>query len=272
MDRRLTPFSGRIGHVSLQGRMTDVPLVEGSLQRVTAPLVTLRAKPRGAIDRQLLLGAELRLIDSQDDQGFVQSLRDGYCGWVPLAALGDALGATHVVASPATHAYPAPRVQAEPPLPLWLNARLQITDEDGAWSLSDQGWVPTRHLRPLDQPEADPVSVAERLRGAPYLWGGNSVAGVDCSGLVQLAFHACGRDMAADSDLQALTGQPLAGLEALQRGDLMFWKGHVALIAGPDRILHANGHTMDVAHEGLHAAITRIAAQGGGPVTALRRP
>lgn len=270
MDRRLTPFSGRVAHVSLAGQ-TAAPLTEGEPASIAPALADLLARPGGPIDRQLIHGEAVTVIDRRDGHTFVMAAKDGYCGWLAEGALGPALRATHRVQSPATHLYPEPRVQAPPRLVLYLNARLQVTGQTGAWAKTPHGFVPVRHLAPLTEPAEDPVAVAETLLHAPYLWGGNSAAGVDCSGLVQLAFHAAGREMPGDSDLQQSTGRDIPAGEE-QRSDLIFWKGHVALITGPDRILHANGHTMDVAYEPLSAAIARISASGGGPVTARKRP
>jgi len=118
----------------------------------------------------------------------------------------------------------------------------------------------------------DPVTIATVLLGTPYLWGGNSAFGIDCSGLVQAACMVCGIACPGDSDMQAAgLGQLVTDGSPPRRGDLLFWKGHVAWVSGPDTILHANAHHMAVAYEGLVAAVARIAAQGGGPVTAHRR-
>lgn len=270
MDRRLTPFSGRVAHVSLRGRV-DAPLTAGEPARIAAALADLREAPGGARQRQLLHGAAVTVIDRQGDHAFVVAEDDGYCGWLRAADAGPAGAVTHRVCTPATHLYPAPRVQAEAIMLLYLTALVEVKADDGAWAETPAGFVPACHLAPLDSPVADPVSVAEALLHAPYLWGGNSVAGVDCSGLVQLSFRACGRELPGDSDLQRAAGHEVAPGDE-RRGDLIFWKGHVALVAGPDRILHANAQAMAVAFEGLAEAVARIRAAGGGEVLARRRP
>ena len=270
-DRRTTPFSGRVAHVSLRGRI-DAPLTEGQPALVVKPVVDLLDAPGGARDRQLLMGAAVTVIDRDQGHAFLRAERDGYCGWVAEGALGTGPAASHRVCAPATHLYTAPRVQAPELASLSLGSRLAVTSVTGTWAGTPQGFVPLCHLCPLDQPAADPVTVAESLLGTPYLWGGNSRFGVDCSGLVQLAFHACGRDCPGDSDMQSSMGRSLAAEEPLQRGDLVFWKGHVALVVDDARLIHANGHSMSVAHERIDDAITRIAASGGGPVTARQRP
>lgn len=268
MDRRITPFSGRLAHVSLKGQLDEaIPLVEGQALQIKASLAALRAKPNGAIDRQLIHGDPVTEIDQAEGYSFIQSGKDLYCGWVETAALGPVSKPTHRVKSPKTHLYPAPKVQAEPPFALFMNASLQVIDSDGLWAKTDQGYVPHSHIAPIDAYESDPVSLAERLIGTPYLWGCNSAAGIDCSGLVQVALLACGTACPGDSDQQQALGVEIPADAPLQRGDLIFWKGHVAWVSDPQTILHANGHSMDVRHEDLQAALTRIT----DPVLARRR-
>jgi cell wall-associated NlpC family hydrolase len=152
-----------------------------------------------------------------------------------------------------------------------LGAQLAVTALHGKWAETSSGFVPACHLLPLGTHLTDPVSVAESMAGAPYLWGGNSRAGIDCSGLAQVAHLACGISCAGDSDLQKIIGQEIAADAVLRRGDLLFWKGHVALIVDADRLIHANGHSMSVAYENTEACIARILAQEGRGVTHRRR-
>ncbi|MDR5653280.1 NlpC/P60 family protein [Ruixingdingia sedimenti] len=270
MDRRLTPANGRVAHVSLRGRVEAPAYVAGEWARVVAPLADLNRAPGRARDRQVLMGDRFLVLDRDGGHAFGQAEKDGYVGWLAEAALGPDTMVTHWICAPGSHLYPEPRVQAHEVAGLSLGARLAVTGAQGAFAAVPQGWVPACHLRAIGDWADDPVAVAESLTGTPYLWGGNSRAGVDCSGLVQLAFHACGRACPGDSDMQAGMGAEI-GPDDLRRGDLVFWKGHVALVAGPDRIVHANGHHMAVAAEPLSDAVARIAAAGGGGITARRR-
>lgn len=270
MDRRMLPFSGRVAHVSLQG-IVAAPLTEGEAAWVIVPLADLVAEPGGARDRQLLLGATVTVIDRDRSHVFVRSERDGYCGWLVEAAVGQGPEPTHWVAAPATHLYSEPVVQAKSTAGLSLGSRVAVVGAWGPWANTPHGYVPMAHLRPLDQVATDAVAVAESFMGTPYLWGGNSRLGVDCSGLVQLALHACGKRCPGDSDLQMAVGRGLAPGEALKRGDLIFWKGHVAMVVNDTVLIHANGHTMSVAYEGIREAIGRISAGGGGLVQARQR-
>lgn len=272
MDRRLTPFSGRVALDSLRGKVDAPAFTAGEAAAVALPLVDLMSRPDGARDRQLPLGAALTIVDRQDGWAFVQATKDGYCGWLPEAAIGPPITPTHWVAAPASHAYKAPKVQAPDLSALPMGARLTVTATEGSFAATQAGFVPLTHLRPIHDHDHDPAAVALMFLGSPYLWGGNSYAGLDCSGLVQIAFHACGRDSPGDSDLQQAIGDALPEDAQLRRNDLIFWKGHVALMLDDTRLIHANGHSMSVAIEDLHAATARIAAAAGGPITARRRP
>ena len=271
MDRRLTPATPRIAHISLQGRVAAPAFTEGETLRLSQPLADLLRAPGGARERQLLLGESFTVIDREDGHAFGFAVKDGYCGWLPEAALADTPRPSHWVATPATHLYPEPRVQAPELAALSLGARLAVLGTAGKWAETTQGFVPVSHLRPLGDWLTDPVSVAESLLGTPYLWGGNSRAGIDCSGLAQLAYGACGIGLAGDSDLQEMAGTALDEDATLQRGDLIFWKGHVAIVVDGETLIHANGHSMSVAYEGIAACIARVEEQETRPVTARRR-
>ncbi|MFN3643510.1 MAG: C40 family peptidase [Gemmobacter sp.] len=271
-DRRLTPANGRVALAALRGRIAAETYVAGTPARITAPLADLALTRGGPRARQLLLGDPVLVLDTDRGFAFLQAGKDGYCGWVPAEALGPDTAPTHWIAAPASHLYPEPRVQAPPIAALPHGARVAVTAMGDVWAETPAGFLPAAHLRAWGDRLEGPVAAATLFLGTPYLWGGNSRAGLDCSGLVQAAFHAAGRAMPADSDLQAGIGRPLDAAEAAAPGDLIFWTGHVALVCAPDTILHATAHGMTTRTEPLAAAIARIAAAGGGPVTARRRP
>ena len=270
MDRRLHRASERIAHVSLAGQ-TTLPLTAGEAAAVAPGLADLLSAPSGARERQLAHGEAFRVIDRERGHAFGFAEKDGYCGWLPEAALGPPLAPTHWVASTGTHLYEGPKVQHRDLAALPMGARLAVLGTSGAWAQVAGGWVPMVHLLPMGQWLLDPAAVAEGFLGAPYLWGGNSRAGLDCSGLVQMAHLACGIPCPGDSDLQEKLGAELTKEEAPRRGDLLFWSGHVAMALDGTRLIHANGHTMNVAVENIDDCIARIAISGGGPVTHRRR-
>ncbi|MCV2879983.1 C40 family peptidase [Sedimentimonas flavescens] len=272
-DRRLTPFSGRVALESLRGQVEAAAFTKGEAARLACPVADLLASPEGLRDRQLLFGADLVVIDRQGAHVFVQSVADGYCGWVAADCLAAPQLATHRVIAPATHVYREASIKRGEAMRLSLGARVAVLAQEGGFARTPEAFIPLQHLRALDDPPADPVTLAESLLGTPYLWGGNSRDGIDCSGLVQVAFHACNRACAADSDLQrAEFGAFLAPGTPLLRGDLFFWRGHVAIAVSPERLIHANGHTMSVAYEEIGACLARIEAAGEGTFYGIKRP
>jgi len=273
MDRRLIAANGRVAASSLRGQVNAEDFVDGWLKQVNIALVDLCKSPGGARDRQLILGDKVTVLEERDGWAFVQSVKDHYVGYVTLEALGDTAEATHWVAVPAGHVYSEPDIKSPERETLLLGAQVScVTHQPGFHETTAGGYIPKPHLRPIDRRFSDPVTVAQMLFGAPYLWGGNSVRGIDCSGLVQAAHLACGIPCPGDSDQQELTfGWYLDENEELQRGDLIFWKGHVALVVDPDTIIHANAHHMAVVYEPLDQAMRRIEAQGDGAVTARKR-
>lgn len=272
MDRRLTPANDRVALDEMRGRVEAPRFTAGEAASVCVALCDLLDRPTGNRDRQLLMGEAITVIDRNDGWAFVRSAKDDYCGYVPEDVVGSAIGPTHRVAGPATHLYREARVQAVETACLSFGCLLAVTGAEGRFFATSFGYVPAAHLRPIGDLFDDSVAVAELFVGTPYLWGGNSRSGIDCSGLVQVALTACGKPCPADSDLQQSVGVALPEDAPLQRGDLVFWKGHVAMAVDSTTLIHANGHTMSVAYENAEACIARIMAQEGRPVLMRRRP
>lgn len=261
-DRRFARIADGVAHVSRGGT------AEGSWWRVAAPLADLMATPEGPRERQLIAGTRFCVIAARRQWSYGFDADDGYCGWVEGRLLLRDATITHWVASPGTHAYGAPDIKHPMALLLPLGARLVVTGNEGRFVASDLGFVPAEHVRVLGDWLDNPVAVARRFLGAPYLWGGNSRAGIDCSGLVQIARRVCGLPCPADGDLQAqMPGEEIApGAEA--PGDLIFWKGHVAMISAPGFVIHANATHMAVIEEPLSV----VEARADGPVIRRLRP
>ncbi len=272
MDRRLTPANGRVAAAHLQGQVEAMDFVTAEAASVGQAVVNLCDAPAGNRDRQLLLGAQVSVYERRDGWAFVQSKRDGYVGYLPLSALAPAADVTHRVATLATHVYSAESFKSPDLLHLSFGSEVRVTDERRHFFETPFGFVPKKHLRPLALPFSDPATIAQLYFGVPYLWGGNSSLGIDCSGLVQAGFLACGIPCAGDSDLQcAGLGVPVEPDEPLQRGDLVFWEGHVAMMVDVEMMIHANAHHMAVVYEPLERAVLRIKAQGDGDVLARKR-
>lgn len=283
LDRRLNAYRPDLADSRLRGQVEAVRFADGRPAHVVLPVADLRPEPRGdvGIDTQLLYGDGVRLFDESDGWAWVQSLRDGYVGYVPDAAV--ALGAaqpSYHVAVPRSFVYSRDDMKSPRTDALSMGSMVDVTgftERRGTRyaALAEDGFMIAAHLRPIGEFAADYVSVAETLEHTPYLWGGASGFGIDCSGLVQLSMRMAGRPVLRDTDMQAGSiGTPLDiadDLGGLRRGDLVFWKGHVAIMLDAEAIIHANGHTMTVAREPLRAAVDRIAYLYGRP-TAFRRP
>ncbi|MEI4488169.1 NlpC/P60 family protein [Frigidibacter sp. MR17.14] len=272
-DRRRTPATPRVAHASLKGEIEAKHFTEGEPARVTAPLADLLAAPGGARDRQVLFGDRLTVVERHQGWAFVMAAKDGYCGWLAEAALGPDAVPTHRISGRATHCYPEPSLKSRAVGPLSYGATLTVTGESGKFVQTAEGWyVPRAHVAPVAQLETDPVAVAELFLGAPYLWGGNSHEGIDCSGLVQAALLACGQPCPGDSDQQrAEVGHEVDKAGPWQRGDLFFWPGHVAMAVDETCLIHANGFRAAVTHEGIEMCLARIDAAGEGPLLAVKR-
>ena len=240
--------------------------------QVILPLVDLCRDPAGKRDRQLLFGDAVTVLHHDGAWRLVRAAKDGFHGYLPATALGPPETPTHHVTARATHAYARADLKSPDRASLSFGSRITARAETATFIETDIGFVPRQHLHRIGDSASDPVAVASLFMGTPYLWGGNSAAGIDCSGLVQAACLACGLPCPGDSDQQeAALGATLPPDTAYQRNDLLFWKGHVALVIDTDRMLHANAGHMAVAEEDIAAGIARIADQGDGPVTAHKR-
>jgi cell wall-associated NlpC family hydrolase len=223
------------------------------------------------------MGDRITVYDEHEGFAWGQLAADGYVGYLPNAALGaSGVEPTHRVAALRTFVYPGPNLKLPPGDFLSLGARLAVAGLEGDYArLATGGFVHAAHVVPIATAEPDFVAVAERLVGAPYLWGGKTSLGLDCSGLVQLSLDTAGIEAPRDSDMQERDlGEPVtvpADLSGLRRGDLVCWKGHIGVMLDSERLLHANGHHMAVAVEPLRAAEARIRVKSFGPVTSVRR-
>jgi len=280
LDPRVTPLRDGIASLSLEGIVRAEVYLDPTVRVCVMPVTGLYRAPdlRSEQMDQLLFGETFEVIE-EEANGFVwgQARRDGYVGFVWAHALAPP-GAepTHRISALRTYAFAEASIKSRAGGPFPMNALVAVEATEGRLArVAGAGWMAAEHLSPVGLFETAPdgvpwAGVAERFRGAPYLWGGRDSLGLDCSGLVQQALFACGLACPRDADQQAQLGREI-GRGEFGRGDLVFWKGHVAIGLDADRIVHANGHHMMVEIEPLETALTRIEAAGSGKPTAFRR-
>lgn len=282
LDLRVNAARPELADIALKDRVSAAAYVEGHDAHVAAAHAALRRRPANdaPLETEALHGESVRIFeDPGEGWAWVQLRDDGYVGWMETEALvaGAPAAATHRVSAVRTLLFPGPDIKLPPlgalPMGATLTARGEAEDRNASYVLvAPFGAVVAQHLRPVDEPfETDFVAVAERFRSTPYLWGGRTSLGIDCSGLVQIALKMTGVPAPRDADMQETAlGRSIGIGEPLERGDLVFWKGHVGIMADAVTLLHANAFHMATASEPLVEAIARAEAKGS-PVTSIRR-
>ena len=277
-DPRVTPARPDLAAEFLRGKVEAARFVAGENFRIVAPTAPLRRAPdlEAPLETEALHGEAVVVYEAHGEWRWVQLARDGYVGYLPAAALGPWRAPTHRIAALRSHAYPGPSIKRPPRFALSLGALVEVSHFEGDFAVADDGlFLYAKHLAPIDARESDFVAVAERFLETPYLWGGRTSEGIDCSGLAQTALTAAGIAAPRDSDMQeAALGEPLPlddALARLRRGDLVFWRGHVGIMRDVTTLLHANGFAMKVASEPLAEARARSERSGGGAITSIRR-
>lgn len=283
LDPRLHAFRPDLADERLKGRVQASRFVAGKPARIASTFEDLRRGPDldAPVDTQLLMGDEVLLFEERGGWVWAQAVRDGYVGYMPSGSVTEPDGVpTHRVIVPRTFLYPGPDLRFPTTGPLSLGASVTVVDTAQTrgtdYAVLDSGeTLIARHVALVGETAPDYVAVAESLIHTPYLWGGTTGFGVDCSGIVQLSMRMAGKDVLRDTDMQAATiGQPFTpddDLSGLRRGDLVYWSGHVAIMQDAQNIIHASGHTMMVTSEPLRDAVERIGYLYGGP-TGFRRP
>jgi cell wall-associated NlpC family hydrolase len=274
-DPRRHAYRKDLAADALRGIVAAPRYVTGELRQVAAPSLPLRREPRfdATLDTEALLGETLTLFEEREGWAWVQLARDGYVGYMPSEGLTPRIAdVTHRIVALRTYVYPEPDGKTPPLALLSLNARITAARPEGKFfELAGGGFVFARHAAPIGEADPDFVAVAEAFLGTPYLWGGRTSVGLDCSGLVQLAVEAAGQAAPRDADMQeAELGEVVETDAELRRGDLVFWEGHVGIMTSREQFLHANAFHMAVEREPFAEAKRRI-REAGFEVMCVRR-
>ena len=275
LDPRTHPYRRDIAAQHLEGQVQAASYVEGTVREIIEPIADLRRDPahEAPLDTQALKGERVTVYEvSEEGWAWGQLESDGYVGYLSANALGAPGPApTHRVSVPRTFGFPGPDIKLPPMIALPMGAKIGVAKQTETFALNEFGWhFPLAHVAPLTAKQPDFVAIAESLLNAPYLWGGKSSLGIDCSGLVQIALQAAGVPCPRDTYMQEVAlGQPVS-LDALKHGDLVYWKGHVAIARDANTLIHANAHHMMVAVEPLVEAVTRL-KQAGHDITGIKR-
>jgi cell wall-associated NlpC family hydrolase len=278
LDPRRNPYRDDLAAEALRGEVAASRYAAGEPRQVVHSATPLRGTPdsRASWTTEVLFGEVVTVYEERDGWAWVQLERDGYVGYLRPPALSTQVKRpTHRVKALGTILYPSADVKACPWMQLSMNSLLAVAETGTTFArLEDGSFVPARHIAERGRFAPDFVAVAERFTGVPYLWGGKTRLGVDCSGLLQIAMHASGLECPRDSDMQlAELGKDVAirdDLDGLVRGDIVFWKGHVGIMVDAFLLLHANAHHMAAVVEPLGSAVDRI-ARTGTSIAAIRR-
>jgi cell wall-associated NlpC family hydrolase len=279
LNPRPTPARPDLAAAHLRDLVTAAAYVEGCAMQVVTGIADLQREPShdAPLETQALFGEEVTLYEEEEGWGWVQLARDGYVGYIATAALAEGhTEPTHRVAVNRTFVYQCPDLKRPARRASPLGAAVCVRAIKGAFAqIGDHAFVFADHLKPYEEREKDFVAVAERFLHAPYLWGGKTSLGIDCSGLVQVSLDAAGIAAPRDTDLQEKAiGAPLAfdgDLTGLRRGDVVFWRGHVGIMRDETTLLHANAHHMLVVSEPLRDAWDRILAKTSEPIMSIKR-
>ena len=281
LDKRLHAYRDDLADMELRNEVKATHYVEGNPAIVVSAIADILHSPNdaSALNTQILLGHEVKVFERAKGWAWIQRIHDGYVGYILESDLGESTNEpSHMVLAPLTFLYPGPDLKFPRTNEISMGSKLTVVDQASTrgtdYFILDSGEaVIANHVMKLGEWKPDPVSVAETLLHTPYLWGGDSGFGIDCSGLINISNMLCGKSTLRDSDMLSTThGKELdTDFSNLQRGDVVFWKGHCGLMMDGTNLLHANGNTMNVAIENLEAAIARIGFLYGQP-TLVRRP
>ena len=272
MDPRLTPANEIVACSTLKGKINHSNFVKARNYQVNVPFIDLLCSPDGKRNRQLIYGSKVKYFSAAKGWAFIQNTYDNYVGYVPESTIALETQKTHIVTVPLAHVFMEPNIKSKNIEILPLAARVSGGVIENGFLEIELGWISVSQLKRKTELSKDPVEVSKLLQNAPYLWGGNTTLGIDCSGLIQISLLLCGIDCPGDSDQQMNTlGQDIDIGSPRKKGDILFWKGHVAWVVNERQILHANAYHMTTVIEEANEAIERIKKQDNNNLIAHKR-
>ncbi|MGI9476628.1 MAG: NlpC/P60 family protein [Hyphomicrobiaceae bacterium] len=280
LDRRRNAYRDDLADAALEGHVDAARFATGQPYHVSVPIAPLHPEPSPVadLDTEALGGEAVQIFDVADGWAWCQLTGDGYVGYMPeeMLTAGPPAPATHQVTAREAFAYCEPTARSKPRRSWLFGSTIEVVAADGDFfELSDGGFIGRQHVKAIDVTEPDYVATAQIMLGVPYLWGGKSVRGIDCSGLVQLSLLRAGISCPRDTDMQAreLPGSlPVTDgcLDQLQRGDLVYWPRHVGIMVDKERLLHANGTNMATTIDPV-TLVSERSRQDGPVASAIKR-